>query len=199
MASLAFDFRAHGATGGPQEQMTLTGLINDIVASIKFIQSRASVQRFSLIAASFSGGVATYVAAKFREVSSVVLLNPRLNYLPWIAEPKFWLDGRFDADAAKKLHKFGYLKRNGFPSSEHALPKDSSGVLHSVINAKFTKDEVQTIVEKAGQGNRRYDYLPRIVFRIQYPESGFNNLGARPDADFYTTKKTLIRKLLQNS
>ena len=178
VASLAFDFRAHGATGGPQEQMTLTGLINDIVASIKFIQSRASVQRFSLIAASFSGGVATYVAAKFREVSSVVLLNPRLNYLPWIAEPKFWLDGRFDADAAKKLHKFGYLKRNGFhmgvPLINELIGFDPSRALKDVgCDILFVHGTEDTVVPIITSRQRYNENRRGQLVEIEGAEHGF--------------------------
>lgn len=80
-----------------------------------------------------------------------------------------------------------YLARCGFPSHEHDLPEDSSGILYTDIQAKFSQDQVQAIVENARHGNRRYDYLPRLVWRLHYPESGFNSLGVHPGAAFHTS------------
>lgn len=115
IASLMFDFRAHGGTGGRQEDLTLAGVLNDILASIAFAQEQCGVGDFSLVAASFAGGLAVQAAALNREnVRGVVLLNPRLDYSSWVVNPEYWSGTRLAEASATRLYSEGFLPHDSF-------------------------------------------------------------------------------------
>ncbi|HUZ36208.1 MAG TPA: alpha/beta fold hydrolase [Streptosporangiaceae bacterium] len=58
MASLRFDFRAHGESEGRQEDLTIAGVVNDIRAAVKQVREAAGSGPVNLIGASFGGGIA---------------------------------------------------------------------------------------------------------------------------------------------
>lgn len=75
---LRFDLRAHGASGGRAEEVTIAGVANDIRAASDHLRTEAGVDRpVHVIAASFSGGAAALHAAhRPQDVDRLVLLNP---------------------------------------------------------------------------------------------------------------------------
>ena len=80
--SLRFDLRGHGASQGKYNEITLAAVINDIDSAVNEFQKHVpSHIPLIIIAASFSGGLASYWAFEnSNKIHSIVLLNPVLNY-----------------------------------------------------------------------------------------------------------------------
>jgi len=114
MTVLSLDLRSHGDSEGNQEDFFLSGGINDISTGIDTLLSMG-VEKVILIAASFSGGLAIRVAEiKQDAVTHLILLNPRLNYSPWINDPMFWGNNTLTEQAQRSLNETGYIVRKGF-------------------------------------------------------------------------------------
>lgn len=109
--SLRFDFRAHGESEGRQEDLTISGVANDIRAAIEHIQARTGSQRVNLIGASFSGGISAFYAAKHPDqVDRLVLFNPLLNYKKrFIDDKPYWRDEHITLEAGEKLAEQGFI------------------------------------------------------------------------------------------
>ncbi|MGH3999136.1 MAG: alpha/beta hydrolase [Pseudonocardiaceae bacterium] len=81
VASLRYDLRGHGESGGRQEEVTLSAHLNDIRVAVAQVREATGVSDISLLGTSFGGGLAAYYAAKQPdELTRLVLLNPQLNY-----------------------------------------------------------------------------------------------------------------------
>lgn len=112
IASLRVDLPGHGESEGRQEDLTLFALLNVIRASIEHLSSAVPGVPASLAAASFSGGVAAYYAAKRPDdVERLVLFNPLLDYRGrFIGEKPEWsADGYLDDQGAADLKARNYL------------------------------------------------------------------------------------------
>ena len=138
IGAMAFDFRGHGESGGTQEQLTIQGILNDILASIDYCFKVMSIKSLSLIASSFGGGIAirgTFLRSS--KVSNLVLLNPRLEYKSWITGESCWLGDRIVGVAAESLRTNGYLLRGtfcmGVPLINEILHVDPTDVLGKLL------------------------------------------------------------------
>ncbi len=136
ITALTLDIRCHGESDGEQEEFYLSGAINDICSGIDFLIS-VGVSRIILISASFSGGLAIRAAElKSDVVSHLVLLNPRLDYTPWIKDRDLWVDGQFTSKAKKDISSRGYVERKGFklgqPMINELLSFDPTKGRHSL-------------------------------------------------------------------
>jgi pimeloyl-ACP methyl ester carboxylesterase len=84
ISSFAFDFRCHGKSDKlPTEQMTLTGIYEDINAAFELLQKEWKVQpqKLSVVARSFGGGIAVVWANHHQEwVRHLFLCSPVLKY-----------------------------------------------------------------------------------------------------------------------
>jgi pimeloyl-ACP methyl ester carboxylesterase len=81
IASLRFDLRAHGASEGRQEDLTLAGIVNDIRAGVGHLNILTGIGPPTLIGASFGGGVSAFFASRYPgRLRRLVLFNPLLNY-----------------------------------------------------------------------------------------------------------------------
>jgi hypothetical protein len=80
-----------------------------------------------------------------------------------------------------------YLARNGFPAKSFAIPEQSSGVLYTDVQAFFTPDEVQAILQQSERLAVRYDRTPRLVVRLQIDESDLKQYGRTPSAEVLWT------------
>ncbi len=112
IASLRIDLPGHGESEGRQEDLTLFALLNVIRASIEHLSAAVPGARSSLAAASFSGGVAAYYAAKRPDdVERLVLFNPLIDYRArFIEEKSAWsADGYLDDHGAADLKRQNYL------------------------------------------------------------------------------------------
>src|SRR6266699_1957605 len=91
VATFTFDFRGHGESGGTQKELTLAGVLNDLLSSIRVAREETGANKFSLIGASFGGGIAIRAAILHGQtIRSVSLFNPRLEYKSWITGEDYW-------------------------------------------------------------------------------------------------------------
>jgi pimeloyl-ACP methyl ester carboxylesterase len=112
IGSLRFDLRGHGGSEGRQEDLTLSGLVNDIRAAVEHVFSMSDGDgEANVVGASFGGGISGYYAARYPErVRRLVLLNPLLNYKRRLVDEKpYWHDDRIDENAGQKLTAQGFL------------------------------------------------------------------------------------------
>ncbi|MEV5532229.1 alpha/beta hydrolase [Streptomyces prunicolor] len=122
IASLRFDLRGHGESGGRQEELTLSTILNDIRAVLAHVRETTGAQEVTLLGASFGGGICTYYAAKRPEdVSRLVLFNPQLDYKRRTIDSRpYWTDDVINEDAARELNERGAIQFT--PTLRHGRP-----------------------------------------------------------------------------
>jgi pimeloyl-ACP methyl ester carboxylesterase len=112
ITTLRVDLRAHGNSEGTRQSITLTGILNDIVAIVSEARSISSCS-CHLIAASFSGGLAAFYAAT-RDIRSLTLINPVLDYkLRLLGGKAYWVGDHLTAEGLSELRERGYLDHLG--------------------------------------------------------------------------------------
>jgi alpha-beta hydrolase superfamily lysophospholipase len=111
VASLRFDLRGHGESEGRQEDLTLTAILNDIDTALDHVRTATDATRLSLLAVSFSGGIAAYFAAKRPDaLYRLVLGNPLLNYKKrFIDDKPYWSDDQISEEAGRELAEQGFV------------------------------------------------------------------------------------------
>ena len=111
VASLRFDLRAHGASEGRQEDLTLAGIVNDIRAAVDHLAFLTGTGPLTLIGASFGGGVSAFFASRYPDrLRRLVLLNPLLNYKKrFIDDKPYWSDDRISEEAGRELANQGFI------------------------------------------------------------------------------------------
>ncbi len=112
VASLRFDLRGHGESGGRQEELTLAAILNDIRVALAHVREATGTEHVSLLGASFGGGICGYYAAKrLGEIARLVLLNPQLNYKKRTIDSRsYWRNDYLSEEAARQLTEQGYLQ-----------------------------------------------------------------------------------------
>lgn len=114
LSVLSLDLRGHGSSEGAQNEFSLSGAANDIVAALSFMKDRMPKSPASLVGASFGGGVCMHVGQHLADLQCLVLLNPRTNYRPWIEGSSLFADGRVSEAGQRSLRSRGYVERAGF-------------------------------------------------------------------------------------
>jgi len=111
IASLRYDLRGHGESGGRMEETVLTAHLNDIRVALADARQRSGATRVSLLGASFGGGLVAYYAARGPdEFSCVVLLNPQLDYKDrYIDQKPHWSGDFLSEEAAARLAADGFI------------------------------------------------------------------------------------------
>lgn len=111
LPNLRFDYRAHGESEGRQEELTISGVLNDIYAAVERVTDAVDGGPVSLVGASFGGGISAYFAAHHPSLlHRVVLLNPLLNYKKrFIDDKPYWCDNRINEEAADELDARGFV------------------------------------------------------------------------------------------
>lgn len=114
VASLRYDLRGHGESEGRQEDAPLSTHLNDMRVALAEVRSQAGVTQTSLLAASFSGGMAAYYAARGSEpLARLVLINPLLDYKHrFIDQKPYWHDDQIDDEHARQLSDVGYVEHS---------------------------------------------------------------------------------------
>jgi uncharacterized protein len=109
--SLRFDIRGHGESEGRQEDLTISGILNDIRSAVEHISSETGSRQASLIGASFGGGISAYYASRYPEqVSRLVLINPLLNYKKrFIDDKPYWHGDHIGREAGDELAAQGFI------------------------------------------------------------------------------------------
>lgn len=89
------------------------------------------------------------------------------------------------------------LGRNGFPAEQFSTyfqmghREHPTGVILIKLQAVCTQEQVRAIMEKASNGiDPRYG-VPRMVLRVDLPETEFENVGNRPWAAMYTASRQM--------
>jgi pimeloyl-ACP methyl ester carboxylesterase len=111
ISSLRFEFRGHGKSEGRQEDLTISGVLNDIRSAIQYVFSQTSSQQANLIGASFGGGISALYAATYpQQIQRLTLINPLLNYKKrFIDDKPYWRGDHIDSEAGAELSENGYI------------------------------------------------------------------------------------------
>jgi pimeloyl-ACP methyl ester carboxylesterase len=111
VASVRFDLRGHGTSGGRQEDLTLAGVGNDVRAVGEHLVAETGLPAVGVVGASFSGGVCAMLAARRPQlIDRLVLFNPLLDYKKrFIDDKDYWSDDRIDDRSAALLVESGYV------------------------------------------------------------------------------------------
>jgi uncharacterized protein len=112
--SLRFDFRGHGESEGRQEDLTMSGVLNDIRSASEHVRAKTGGHRINLIGASFGGGISAYYASRYPDqVERLVLFNPLLNYKKrFIDDKPYWTDDHISQEAASELARHGFISHS---------------------------------------------------------------------------------------
>ena len=116
-ASLRFDFRAHGRSGGRCEDLTLSGVINDVDSACRALSSSLPPGApAAAVASSFGGGLCAHWASENPgRLAGLVLLNPLLDYAKrMLFDKPFWRGRSLDGKAAEDLRVRGWLEHGRF-------------------------------------------------------------------------------------
>jgi alpha-beta hydrolase superfamily lysophospholipase len=111
LPNLRFDYRAHGESEGRQEDLTISGVLNDIYAAVEHVTGAVGGRPVSLVGASFGGGISAYFAAHHPSLlHRVVLLNPLFNYKKrFIDDKPYWYNNRINEEAGDELAARGFV------------------------------------------------------------------------------------------
>src|SRR5215213_5586670 len=112
--SFRFDYRCHGASTTPIEQMTLAGIVNDIEAAADCSMDLTNKSSVFVVGMSFGGGLSAFWAASTpRRVHGVVMFAPVIDY----ENDTLGKDGVVDG-VITKLRYRDELDANGFVEIE---------------------------------------------------------------------------------
>ena len=131
-ASLRFDLRGHGKSGGGgYERVTLSGVINDIGCAYGLLASRLPPDAPAfVVAASFGGGLAACWAAaaeaghaaRGAAPAGLVLLNPLFDYgRRMLFDKPYWGEGGLTDDGLAALACRGWLEHGRFRTGPDML------------------------------------------------------------------------------
>ena len=117
IASLRFDLRAHGASGGRELELTIAAVANDIRAAVDHVRTLTGwSEAVDVVSASFSGGATALYAGHWpRDVRRLVLLNPRLDYRErYTTSRPGWSNDYLSTEAARELDERGFTEKSPF-------------------------------------------------------------------------------------
>lgn len=112
--SLRFDFRGHGESGGRQEDLTISGVVNDICSAVDHVRAETGTHRANVIGASFGGGISAFYASRYPDqIERLVLFNPLLNYKKRLIDDKpYWHDDHISQEAGEELTSQGFISHS---------------------------------------------------------------------------------------
>lgn len=182
VASLRFDLPGHGESEGRQEELSLAGVLNAIRAAQEHLCQETAAESASLVAASFSGGLAAYYAARRpADVERLVLFNPLLDYKQRFVDQKdFWQHDYLTDEAARDLAKQGFLPHSpSFKLSRALLNEvfwlDARGALADIQAPTLVvhgTDDTFIPVESSRDADRRLS-APHRLLELKGAQHGF--------------------------
>lgn len=145
IGTFRFDFRGHGESQGTMRGMTIMGEYLDVINSAKIIRSEWG-HAFTIIASSFGAGPAIYYCSNFpQNVSSLILLNPVIDYTATFLNPlEEWGRESFNDKGYSHLEANGYLLLDGIHELDAKLIAEFS-CLKPFKKLKHLKCPVLTI------------------------------------------------------
>jgi uncharacterized protein len=171
VGTFRFDYRGHGESQGTMREMTIMGEYLDIKSSADQIKKKWS-GAISIIASSFGAGSAILYSSIFPEnISSLILLNPVLDYNATFLNPlEDWGKESFNEVGYKNLKEKGYLLLDGIYQldakliAEFACIKPYKVLNHlkcPVLTIHGDKDSMVPfqISKKYGRPNRRSKFV----------------------------------------
>lgn len=118
-ASLRFDLRAHGESEGDYKSFSLSGVMSDIQSCVNRLLEETDTFSCNILAASFGGGLSIWASHLIEsKLTSLILLNPLLNYRArFLEEKKFFNGVGLTPSGSRTLRTHGYLKHINFKLS----------------------------------------------------------------------------------
>ena len=118
VASLRFDYRYHGVFETSLENLTLSGIVNDIDAGYNALKDKVqnTTTNFFIVGTSFGGGLVAYWVDTFekRELKKIIFNAPVFDYEDDVLRRNDLLqDGELVEKAVKQLNSKGYIKSSG--------------------------------------------------------------------------------------
>lgn len=118
VASLRIDIRGHGVSDGKYEDLTLSGVINDIGSAVNHLKQMLKQDEIPLviIGTSFGGGLSVYwTSENAGAVNGLVLLNPLFDYAKRMLYSKpFWKENKISLEGSELLKNQGWLPHGDF-------------------------------------------------------------------------------------
>lgn len=145
--SFRFDYRCHGTDNTPFSQFTIAGVYNDIEAAFQKLKEHTGVGKpITLIAASFSGGIALeWASKKAKEIDALYLLAPVLDYEHFMLVARELKTGNSLTPIAKEqLHQLNYLTSYEGVSISRALINEIP-VINTVSAARYLNRPVHIL------------------------------------------------------
>jgi len=114
ITSLRFDYRYHGVYEASLEQLTLSGIMNDINAAFNYLQQSAddSTKSYFVVGTSFGGGLSAFWvnSQKILPIKKLILNAPVLDYEDDVLGRNGLVkNGMLTAKAQKALDTDGYI------------------------------------------------------------------------------------------
>lgn len=109
---LRFDFRGHGESSLKPEEMTISGELLDLEASISYIMKKqVAHSAIGLLAASFGAGAAILFTLNYKEIiRTLVLWNPVLDYQQTFIRSRLpWGRSIFSSQGYQELNEKGFI------------------------------------------------------------------------------------------
>lgn len=195
IASFRFDLRCHGKSEGKFEELTLTGVLNDIGSAAKELRNQIPITiPMGIIAASFGGGLSAYWASQHRDsISTLVLLNPVFDYgARMLFSKPYWENDHLTKQGATTLRKKGWLPHGSFRMGRalvnellYIKPYDIMSRLEiPVLTIHGDKDSMVPfdIAKKYALANSQSQFIP-----IKGADHGFT----KPGDDEFTAPETI--------
>ena len=112
MPSIRFDYRCHGKSKRPIEEMTLCGIINDIEAAARTGLEESNASQVCVVGMSFGGGLSAYWASVTgATVRGVVMLAPVIDYEEDVlGHHGALVDGELSEEAVGVLYEHGFIE-----------------------------------------------------------------------------------------
>src|SRR4030042_3314395 len=104
-----FDFRGHGESEGNSIDLTVSGEKRDLEAAVNFLQN-LGYREFGIVAASFGAGATSIFVSENKNIRTLVLWNPIIDYHDLLNPQLPWTKANFGKEAMKRLKKQGYTE-----------------------------------------------------------------------------------------
>lgn len=162
---LRFDFRGHGESEMAQEEMTLTGEINDVSGAVDYMQT-LGFKKVVILGASFGGGATTMFTSQNQDKVSLLLLwNPCLDYDHSFFKPtmatRLWIKDLFTGENEKLFKEKGYVLLG---SRKYRMGKKLITEMKHTKPYEYLKEILIPVVFFHGTGDAKVDFNDSVNY-----------------------------------